>query len=930
MPERSASTNAKALGESESTSKKMQQILSRLYMPLETSPNDFFEHLTDIRSCGFFSGVNLDCKVSKLVRGLLNGESLSESISIILGVSAEELIVLSDGKIETQHLFLDKFLNLDLSKIKMLSDYPKLQKAQNRLLIKAIENSWISANDLDYFWMSVCSAVFDQEEVMLNLCRINGRLLELASPRLMNDISFIEKISEFCDLSCLRMIPAPFLENKVIATNLLKRDGRLFYLMPDSLKNDEDLALIALKKSIMCHIHVPSSLLHKKEFILKVIKEIGQDVLHFIDPALLRDEDIAYMLVKKDGFAFRHLSKDFSNNRRMALEAVRADPLALVYVGLDLYLREKAILSTNFSGQNLFKEALKFHGMAFQHLDGELSLNIGLACIAVESCPDVWKIFDPILKENFVVASIVLRKKGLLFLDFPQSLKDKEELAVIAVRQDPQIINLFPTQIKFSIPVIAAAVESDWSILSYIFGDEPAVGQILREVYLIHPHKVIEYLNHVEMPEREMEFLRSSAVEHVKNNLKEKILRFRNSSQKDDLIQILHQFYEKKWLEELAGISHNRSYMDLVILIFCSLSGGLDPISFYRQEGEIFDNFIKPKNSQVARFRKGYFKDIRNQTIQSLVDFLLVVSKLEMTREGKLKIINQILSIEHLSGVFLEMKYFVALVKSKARFDVKLEDSNFEERRQFLVKDLIASGLLEARNTQEFLKNFIKIRDPSSIFRYANLFYHDPIMKPSLYGFIQQVCSGQFETLRMLRNNPHTKRISDSVWMDWHKSFKKKIDSQGSELEIVDTDSWEDMLLSGTEVSGSCLKVDGSSDYNCCLMAHLLDSKIRMIAIKDATGKIKSRAMIKILLKNDNSPVVFLERSYPDDQTNHLIKEFAKEKARRCSLELYSMGDRTELTSFASNAPYEYEDGLFYSQIGITNGSYKVFADRIN
>ena len=54
---------------------------------------------------------------------------------------------------------------------------------------------------------------------------------------------------------------------------------------------------------------------------------------------------------------------------------------------------------------------------------------------------------------------------------------------------------------------------------------------------------------------------------------------------------------------------------------------------------------------------------------------------------------------------------------------------------------------------------------------------------------------------------------------------------------IQDTDQWEDLLLIGTEVSGSCQRISGDASVNKCLVGYLADGKNRAIVAKDKNGK---------------------------------------------------------------------------------------------
>ena len=137
---------------------------------------------------------------------------------------------------------------------------------------------------------------------------------------------------------------------------------------------------------------------------------------------------------------------------------------------------------------------------------------------------------------------------------------------------------------------------------------------------------------------------------------------------------------------------------------------------------------------------------------------------------------------------------------------------------------------------------------------------------------------------------------------------------QGQGLTLVDTDDWQDLLLCGTEVTGSCQRVEGSQNLNKCLLAYVIDGKNRMLAIKDFSGKIQARALFRMLWDPERQePVLFLDRIYPSPcppTYTEALNNLAKERARSLGLRLYVQGsDRgVSIESLGSRAPWEYED----------------------
>ena len=143
---------------------------------------------------------------------------------------------------------------------------------------------------------------------------------------------------------------------------------------------------------------------------------------------------------------------------------------------------------------------------------------------------------------------------------------------------------------------------------------------------------------------------------------------------------------------------------------------------------------------------------------------------------------------------------------------------------------------------------------------------------------------------------------------------KREQSFEGHELELVNTDRFDLMLLCGTQVQGSCQRIDGDASFNKCLLAYLLDGKNRLIAIKDKEGNIVARSILRLLWDtNGNSPVLMQERIYSNVLNANLtdaLDKFAKAEAERLGIALYRQdgGGSASLESFGSIAPWEYVD----------------------
>ena len=133
---------------------------------------------------------------------------------------------------------------------------------------------------------------------------------------------------------------------------------------------------------------------------------------------------------------------------------------------------------------------------------------------------------------------------------------------------------------------------------------------------------------------------------------------------------------------------------------------------------------------------------------------------------------------------------------------------------------------------------------------------------------------------------------------------------------IVDTDDPCDLLLSGTEVAGSCQHVAKNPEFSQTLMAVIMDGKYRMAAIKDESGCIIARCFLRLMWDPKlKIPVLMMEKVYgaQKKELSLALEKIAIKKASNLSAPLvaaYKEGTvyPNPIHSLSSVAPYEYID----------------------
>lgn len=250
-------------------------------------------------------------------------------------------------------------------------------------------------------------------------------------------------------------------------------------------------------------------------------------------------------------------------------------------------------------------------------------------------------------------------------------------------------------------------------------------------------------------------------------------------------------------------------------------------------------------------------------------------------------------------------------------------------------------------------ETFKSTRFPNGIVTYAECLQsleHNRDVVEALGRFIDGVMTGQFPDMRYdLSMNLHLEKIfanNPSLLEKWRaplsidlKASMPAGDSSAKWVGIECTEQWEDLLLAGTEVVGSCQDIEQGADSNKCLLAYALDGKNKVIIVRSVQGKIAARSVLRILWdKNRQQPVLFMEKIYTNANQpalHDLIKRGCRQKAKEMGLPLLcEKSSDAQLPRYAGAisslgcdaAPYEHIDAL---NIAVSNGCFEIPDSRV-
>lgn len=258
--------------------------------------------------------------------------------------------------------------------------------------------------------------------------------------------------------------------------------------------------------------------------------------------------------------------------------------------------------------------------------------------------------------------------------------------------------------------------------------------------------------------------------------------------------------------------------------------------------------------------------------------------------------------------ILLKLIFDLNLVNSISDFENQqkvdftyLKKSLKPHLKRLLLQEL---DLVNIENFHEYMEKLFFKREPFAFFIYYSYLKTKLSMKdyqdlyPLLKMAVEAYVGGFYREMRYFKNE-HLKTVffeREELEFKWKIGsvkfaidFNFTIDHQfdyDNDWVVEDTDDFQDLLLMGTEVNRSCLKIDGQPILTRALLSNILDGKIRMIAVKDRFGKILGRALVRILHDTvSNEPVLFQESIYLR-QINPNIEALLKEGVLKRSQEL--------------------------------------------
>ncbi|MFZ9036380.1 MAG: DUF4116 domain-containing protein [Francisellaceae bacterium] len=174
-------------------------------------------------------------------------------------------------------------------------------------------------------------------EFMLDAAKINIYALKYADQSLKKDPKFMLDAVKI-DFNALKYADQSLKKDREFMLDAAKINIYALKYADDSLKMDREFMLYAAKIDFNALRYADQSLREDFDFMLRLAKEIGIDAVdiyadYSLWERLLDNEEIALLVVKKNGLLLKHLPEKYSNDPKIVFAAVAQNKEAAAYIG---------------------------------------------------------------------------------------------------------------------------------------------------------------------------------------------------------------------------------------------------------------------------------------------------------------------------------------------------------------------------------------------------------------------------------------------------------------------------------------------------------------------------------------------------------------------------------------------------------------------
>ncbi|MCX6293829.1 MAG: DUF4116 domain-containing protein, partial [Sphingobacteriales bacterium] len=184
------------------------------------------------------------------------------------------------------------------------------------------------------------------------------------------------------------------------------------------------------------------------------------EIIYFGPDSIKENDEIALEAVHQNGMALRHLSENFKNNKQIVLTAVRQNALSIEYAS-DLLKNNREIVIS----------AIKKSAIALKYASNNYKNDRKIARMAVNQTPNLLADLPAEMKNDKMVVLTAVKQDGLVLKYASNELKNDRKVVLTAIKQNGDALAYATELFKADRKLVLSALKKNGLVLEFVSDD---------------------------------------------------------------------------------------------------------------------------------------------------------------------------------------------------------------------------------------------------------------------------------------------------------------------------------------------------------------------------------------------------------------------------------------------------------------------------
>jgi hypothetical protein len=359
----------------------------------------------------------------------------------------------------------------------------------------------------------------DDYDIVFELVHNEPHDYQYASERLKKDITIIncaiKNKSRYQRTNGFQYLSKELKDNFDIVMSSIIVDPMSLYYASDKMKDNDEIATTTVSKNFDAYKYISHRLKKNKKIILKVLNiSFANTIVEQIPKEMFDDDEIAMLLIKKHGNYIYKLPKNYLHKREYVLQASKTCQNLLENAPNE-FRKDKEIIKNilsinsldytintfakNFKliseelqyDEDILQIALKKNGEYLKYGSNKMKDDKNIVCNAISTYPEVIKCISDRLKNDYQFISHLIVKNIQVYPYLLEKHRDDDEIAMTVIMKKVELLRYSSIRIRSNPSFIRLATSKSVDIFKYASNELKNDKQFIERLLLIDDNRYI-------------------------------------------------------------------------------------------------------------------------------------------------------------------------------------------------------------------------------------------------------------------------------------------------------------------------------------------------------------------------------------------------------------------------------------------------------